>query len=175
MVVWITGLSGAGKTTISEALGALVKPCLPELVLVDGDAVRDLFGGGLGYAEADRVVQIGRLQRLARFLAGQGQVPVVAALYSHPDLLAWNRAKLPGYFEVLIDASVDLVSARDPKGLYRKAAVSEQPSVVGLDIPWHRPAFPDLVIDPRDGATPEQVASRIALAVPRLANALEMA
>jgi adenylylsulfate kinase len=175
MVIWITGLSGAGKTTISEALCALVKPRLPELVLVDGDAVRDLFGGGLDYEEADRVVQIGRLQRLARFLSQQGQLPVVAALYSHPDLLAWNREHLPGYFEVLIDAPVELVAVRDPKGLYRKAAAAERPNVVGLDIPWHRPAAPDLVIDPGDGATPEDAAGRIARAVPRLADALVMA
>jgi adenylylsulfate kinase-like enzyme len=175
MVVWLTGLSGAGKTTVSEALGRLVKPRLPELVLVDGDAMRDLFGGDLGYAEADRVVQIGRLQRMARYLDGQGQLPVVAALYSHPDLLAWNRANLPGYFEVLIDASVELVSARDPKGLYRKAATSERPSVVGIDIRWHRPVSPDLVIDPRDGSSAEDAARRIALALPRLAEALEVA
>ncbi|MDP7235075.1 MAG: adenylyl-sulfate kinase [Alphaproteobacteria bacterium] len=174
MVIWITGLSGAGKTMISEALCALVKPRLPELVLVDGDVVRDLFGGSLGYEEADRVIQIGRLQRLACFLNQQGQLPVVAALYSHPDLLAWNREHLPGYFEVLIDAPIQLVASRDPKGLYRKAAAVEQPKVVGLDIPWHRPTAPDLVIDPDDGATPEQAAGRIARAVPRLAGALEV-
>lgn len=172
MVIWITGLSGAGKTTLSDALAALVKPRLPEFVQVDGDIVREMFGQGLDYSEASRVVQIKRLQALAGYLSRQKLVVAVAALYAHPDLLAWNRAHFPEYFEVYIDAPLETVRARDAKGLYAKAARGEMKNVVGIDIPWHAPEHADLVIDARAGETPEAAALRIARAVPRLAAAL---
>ena len=172
MVIWITGLSGAGKTTISRALSALVKQRVPELFLIDGDAVRDLFGKDLDYTEASRVQQIARLRRLAAFVAAQGQLVVVAALYGHPDLLAENRRTLPGYFEVYVRTSMDVLRARDSKGLYAGAAAGRIPHVVGADIPWHEPQHADLVLDGSSGATPDELARQLALRVPRLRDAL---
>ena len=87
MVIWITGLSGAGKTTLIQAVAGQVKRNLPELVLLDGDAIRQLFGNDLDYREDSRVIQIKRIQRMAKFLSDQGVVVMVAALYAHPDLL----------------------------------------------------------------------------------------
>jgi adenylyl-sulfate kinase len=175
MVIWITGLSGAGKTTLSTALVDLLKPRMPELVLIDGDAVRAMFGETLDYSEASRTIQIKRLQALAQYLSRQGLVVIVAALYAHPDLLAWNRRNFPAYFEVYIEAPLDLVRARDPKGLYKKAARGEMADVVGIDIPWHAPERPDMVIDARSREAPETIARRLARAVPRLATALTAA
>lgn len=169
MVIWLTGLSGAGKTTIAETLARLLKPRLPELVLIDGDVIRELFGASLGFDEGARREQIGRLQRLSGLLARQGLVVVVAALYAHPDLLTWNRVHLPGYFEVYVDAPLALVQQRDVKGLYAKAKAGAMPNVVGIDIPWHAPQQPDLVIDAQAGETPEASARRIIQRLPRLA------
>lgn len=171
MVLWLTGLSGAGKTTIAQAIWRQMKPKLPALVMVDGDTIRDLFGAGLGFHEEARYEQIGRIQRLAAMLAGQDLPVVVAALYAHPDLMRWNRENLPGYFEVLVDAPIDLVRQRDVKGLYAKAARGEMPNVVGIDIPWHRPTAPNLVIDPVAGLSVEDAAQAIIRKVPRLAAA----
>lgn len=172
MVIWITGLSGAGKTTLSVALFELLKPRLPELVLVDGDAIRAMFGESLDYSEASRMVQIKRIQALTAYLSRQGLVVIAAALYAHPDLLAWNRAHLPAYFEVYIEAPLELVRARDAKGLYEKAARGDMPNVVGIDIPWHAPSRPDMVIDAASAEPPPALARRVARAVPRLAAAL---
>ncbi|WP_370153359.1 adenylyl-sulfate kinase [Ferrovibrio sp.] len=169
MVLWLTGLSGAGKSTIAQAVHALAKPRMPGLVLIDGDVIRALFGAGLGYKEADRYQQIGRIQRLAGMLSGQDIRVIVAALYCHPDLMAWNRANLPGYFEVYVDAPLNLVRQRDVKGLYARALAGETSDVVGVDIPWHAPQAPDLIIDTAN-ETPAQSARRLMQAVPWLAE-----
>ena len=170
IVVWLTGISGAGKTTVADAMAGKLSRSLPELVLVDGNVIRDLFGASLGFHEEARVEQIGRIQRIAKFLAEQGQCVVVSALYSNPDLMRWNRDNLPGYFEVLIDASLELVRIRDPRGIYAKAAVGEMPHVVGLDVPWHKPEMPDMVLDPVTGDSPENMADQIISALPRLSE-----
>lgn len=153
-------------------MAALVKPRLPEFVQVDGDVVRAMVGQETDYSEAARVLQIKRLQTLAGYLSRQNMVVAVAALYAHPDLLAWNRANFSEYFEVYMDAPLETVRTRDVKGLYAKAARGEMKDVVGLDIPWHAPRQADLVIDARTVETPEASALRVARAVPRLAAAL---
>lgn len=172
MVVWLTGLSGAGKTTIAQALYKLVKPIVPETMLIDGDVIRELFGAGLGYHEAARRDHIGRVQGLANWFARQDLMVIVAALYAHPELMRWNRENLPGYFEVYVDAPLSLLRTRDSKGLYAGAAAGTIPNVVGVDIPWHTPERPDLVIDVTRGEAPAEIAARIAHRVPRLAKAL---
>ncbi len=172
MVVWITGLSGAGKTTLCTALYGLVKPRLPELVTLDGDVVRAAFGADLSYREEDRVRQIRRLQALARVLSEQGLAVIVGALYAHPELLAWNRAHFPDYFEVYLEAPLDFLRRRDAKGLYAKADAGEITDVVGIDIPWHAPERPDMVIQAVREEPPETLARRVAAAVPRFARVL---
>ncbi|MBO89841.1 MAG: hypothetical protein CMP14_10000 [Rickettsiales bacterium] len=91
MVIWLTGISGAGKTTLAALIRDNFKGCLPEMVLVDGDEVRELFGHNLGYKEEDRYRQIERIQKLAHMLDRQCMIVVVSALYAHPRLLEWNR------------------------------------------------------------------------------------
>lgn len=169
MVVWLTGLSGAGKSTIADAMVCLVKPLVPSLVLIDGDVIRDLFGAGLGFDEEARKLQIGRIQRLALFLARQEIPVIVSALYSHPELMEWNRTELPGYFEVYVDTPLATVMARDTKGLYAKAKAGELLNVVGVDIPWHVPRNPDMVAT-TVGVTPATIARRIVEAAPRLSS-----
>lgn len=167
MIVWLTGLSGAGKSTVAEAIVRVAKPNVSGLVLIDGDVIRDLFGAGLGFDEDARKQQIGRIQRLALFLARQDIPVIVAALYSHPDLMQWNRDHLPGYFEVYVDTPLATVMARDTKRLYSKAQVGEVSHVVGIDIPWHIPRNPDMIVHTDDN-TPEAIARKIIEAVPRL-------
>ena len=162
MVIWITGLSGAGKTTVCTALHALLKPSLPEVVMLDGDSVRAAFGHDLGHEERDRVLQVRRLQGIAKVLSEQGLVVLVAVLYNNPELLTWNRTHLGNYFEVFIDAPLALVRARNPKQLYSKAARGEVRNVVGIDIPWHPPQHPDLVVDATLEEAPREMALRIA-------------
>lgn len=171
MVIWLTGLSGSGKSTLCGVLRPKLKALWPNLVTLDGDVVRAAFGDDLGYHEADRTRQIKRIQGIAKMLADQGITVLVAALYAHPDLLAWNRVNLPGYFEIYLKAEVEFLISRDGKGLYSRARRGEVPNVVGVDIPWHEPKNPDLVFDaaslPPVGALADRVLQAIAPMIAR--------
>jgi adenylylsulfate kinase-like enzyme len=133
------------------------------------------MGHDLGHTEKDRRIQLARLQHLAKLLAEQELCVLVAVLYSHPEALAWNRANLPGYFEVYLKASLDTVMARDPRGLYAKAFRGQMPDVVGIDIPWHEPRVPDLVFDMDHAPPPDAMAQQVAGALPPLVQLLDPA
>ena len=174
MVIWVTGLSGSGKTTLCNAIRRSVKKAVPELVLLDGDQVRAAFGHDLGHREEDRVVGFKRLQNIAGLLSKQGLTVVVAAVYSNPELLKWNRGNFRDYFEIYLDASIDTVRDRDDKGLYAKALTGEISDVVGIDIPLNIPQSPDLVLDANHPDTPERMARQIINAIPYFARALNL-
>ena len=157
MIIWITGLSGSGKTTLATAYSNKLRPTIPNLVLLDGDVIRQLYGDDLGYKETDRVLQIKRIQNLAVFLERQGILVIVAALYARDDLLQENRNIFEQYFEVYLEADLDLLKTRETKGLYKKAFNGEMQNVVGVDIPWNAPRNPDLVFSLSEGKAPEQM------------------
>ena len=172
MVIWVTGISGAGKTTLCHALAPLLRPHVSGVVLLDGDVIREVFGGDLGYRESDRMIQVRRIQAFARLVSAQGVTVIAAVLYAHPELLAWNRRHLPDYFEVYLKAPLELVQRRDVKGIYRKATQGLMADVVGLDIPWHEPVAPDLVIDATQELPPELLARQVVMAIPAFADLL---
>jgi adenylylsulfate kinase len=161
MVIWVTGLSGSGKSTLCDALRPRLKALRPALVVLDGDVIRAAFGGDLDFHEADRVRQIKRIQGIAKVLADQDITVLVAALYCHPDLLAWNREHLRGYFEVYVKADVEFLAGRDGKQLYGRARRGEMKNVVGVDIPWHAPKSPEMVIEAAAMTPPQVLADQV--------------
>lgn len=173
MLVWITGLSGSGKTTLCRAIQTVVKPRMPEVIFLDGDEIRGIFGNTLGYAEEDRVFGVRRIQRMIRMFVEQGHPVVISVLYARSDLLAWNRETFSDYFEVYLNASIGTVQQRDSKGLYNLAAQGEMPNVVGLDIPWHEPENPDLVFDQDAPPAPDEMAGTVIRSVPWLRPCLD--
>lgn len=114
-VFWITGLSGAGKTTLAKAL----QQAIPRSLLLDGDELREALGANAGgFDERSRRSLAFSYARLAALLAGQGAVVIVATISLFHELHAWNRANLPGYLEIFLDVSEEERRRRDPKGLY---------------------------------------------------------
>jgi len=115
---WITGLSGAGKTTIGRLWYEKLKKRGVPAVFLDGDELRQVFGDDLGFTETDRRKSAMRNARLCALLAKQGFTVVCCTISMFDSVRDWNRENIPGYFEVYIKASMDTLRRRDQKGLY---------------------------------------------------------
>ena len=157
-VLWITGFSAAGKSTIArEAVAGLRAHGIPA-ILLDGDDVRAAIADvAAGHDPGSRLTNAYRIARLARLLAIQKTVVVVATMSLFREIHDWNRRHLPGYFEVLLNADMDVRARRDPKGLYARAFAGDEHNVVSVDIVGDLPSAPDLAIA-NDGGL-EDVAS----------------
>ncbi len=169
MVIWLIGLSGAGKSTIGRRLFQRLKDTRDNIVFVDGDVVRELWGDSLGHDMDGRRQNAYRISHLCRFLDQQGIHVVVAVLSIFHEWQAWNRSNFSSYFEVFVDVPMEVLRERDPKGLYAKAFAGEISDVVGVDIPFPLPANSDLVLD--NAATrldPGELCEEILAGLPRL-------
>jgi cytidine diphosphoramidate kinase len=165
MVIWITGLSGAGKTTIGRELCRLWKERAPHTVLVDGDDVRQILGqadGEHAYTLEARRGVAERIASMCAWLDGQGINVVCCTISAFPDLLARNRRRFHSYFEVFVDAPWPLLEQRARNDLYGRARRGETANVVGIDLPYLPPAAPDLVIrNDADAEVPAVLAAHI--------------
>jgi cytidine diphosphoramidate kinase len=147
MVLWNIGLSRAGKTTLSRLLYNQLKLEVPNLVLLDGDVIRDLFNNDVDHSLEGRRRNAERLSHLSKFLSDQGIHVVAAVLSIFPEWQRWNRKNIEGYQEVYIKASMEVLLKRDTHGLYRAALNGEIKDVVGVDIHFPEPLQADLVLD----------------------------
>jgi adenylylsulfate kinase len=164
MVIWLIGLSGAGKTSIGRELCRYWKERAPQTVLVDGDEIRRIFQHDRdeqAYTLEGRRRNAERIRELCAWLDRQDINVVCCILSLFEDVHAWNRATYSRYFEVFVDAPMDAVIARDVKGLYGPALRGETRNVVGVDIPFPRPAQPDMTIDNSGAFDPAAIARRI--------------
>lgn len=169
MVIWLNGLSASGKTTVGRRLAARLKEQHENVVYLDGDILRDVWGDKLGHDVPSRHVNATRISRFCGLLDKQGIHVVAAVMSMFPEWQAWNRANFSAYFEVLIDVPMEVLERRESKGLYSGFRDGTLKQVVGLDIPFPRPANPDLVIDnAADMPDPGVLADRILAAMPPL-------
>lgn len=159
LVVWITGISGAGKTVTARALVAHLRSLGLSVVHLDGDEVREIVGDNLGHSEPERIQNAFRISRFCSFLHNQGALVVCSTMSLYPEIWEWNRAHIGNYFEVFLKISLETAHARDPKGHYGKGK-----NVVGVTLPLHEPKGAHLVLSSESGTgeTPEGNAKRIA-------------
>lgn len=148
-LIWITGLAGSGKTTIATEVHRHLKIRMDNVVLVDGDAVRDMFGADLGHDPQARYENALRITRLCKFLVEEGISVVCSTMSLYSTIHTMNRGITPRYFEVFVDVPMEELVRRDKNRLYSRALQGEIEHVVGVDQAFDRPKNPHLTIDNR--------------------------
>jgi 3'-phosphoadenosine 5'-phosphosulfate synthase len=146
-VVWFTGLSGAGKSTIANALAAELEKRGRHVELLDGDEVRTHLSKGLGFSKEDRDTNIRRIGYVARLVARSGGVAITAAISPYREVRDEVRAQTPNFVEVFAHAPIETLVERDVKGLYRKAIAGEIANFTGVSDPYEAPLQPEVSCD----------------------------
>ena len=148
-IVWLTGLSGAGKSTIANLLEKRLHAMGKRTYLLDGDNVRHGLNKDLGFTAEDRVENIRRVAEVARLMADAGVIVITAFIspFRSERAMARDLMERGEFIEVFIDTPLEVAEQRDPKGLYKKARRGELKNFTGIDSPYERPQNPEMRID----------------------------
>jgi len=144
LTVWFTGLSGAGKSTISQAVAKRLNAMGMRHELLDGDTVRQQLCKDLGFSKLDRDENIRRIGFVADLLTRNGVVVLAAAISPYRSIREEVRARVRDFIEVYVSAPLNVCEERDPKGLYRKARAGLLPQFTGIDDPYEAPEHPEV-------------------------------
>jgi bifunctional enzyme CysN/CysC len=144
VTVWFTGLSSAGKSTLSKAVYERLWARGHRVESLDGDEVRQHLSRGLGFSKEDRNENIRRIGFVAEMLSRHGVIALVSAISPYRQVRDEVRARIPNFLEVYVNAPLSICEERDVKGLYRKARSGEIPSFTGVDDPYEPPLAPDV-------------------------------
>jgi bifunctional enzyme CysN/CysC len=171
-VIWLTGLSGAGKSTIAQALERELFQRAMHTYVLDGDNIRHGLNSNLGFSPDDRVENIRRVSEVAKLMADAGTVVITA--FISPYRMDRSRAReiaLEGsseFIEVFVDAPLAVCEARDPKNLYKKARAGQIREFTGIDAPYEAPEDPEIVVHTDRQSVDESVATIMEQLLPRL-------
>ncbi|MES2262039.1 MAG: sulfate adenylyltransferase subunit CysN [Pseudomonadota bacterium] len=161
-LIWLTGLSGSGKSTIANLVEKKLHALGKHTYLLDGDNVRHGLNKDLGFSEADRVENIRRVGEVARLMADAGLIVVVSFIspFRSERDMARGLVEADEFIEVFIDTPISVAEERDPKGLYKKARRGELKNFTGIDSPYEAPEHPEIRIDTTT-LSPQEAAERI--------------
>ena len=141
-VYWITGLSGAGKTTIGHEYYLYLKSTLNNVIFLDGDELREVMGGDFGYELHERKRLAYCYARISKMLSDQGNHVVIATISMFNEVREWNRDNIENYFEIYIKVPIEILTQRDQKNIYS----NNEKNIVGFNINMEEPVNSDMVI-----------------------------
>ncbi len=164
-VIWLTGLSGSGKSTIANALESRLNTMGRHTMLLDGDNIRHGLNKDLGFTEGDRVENIRRIGEVTKLMTDAGLIVITAFISPFKAERDLVRTLLPAgeFIEVFVSTPLTVCEQRDPKGLYKKARAGQIPNFTGINSPYEAPEKPELVIDTATGSLLESVDLILAL------------
>ena len=171
-VIWLTGLSGAGKSTVAQSLERELFQRGIHTYVLDGDNIRHGLNSNLGFAPDDRVENIRRVSEVAKLMADAGTVVITA--FISPYRMDRSRAREIAlesnaeFIEVFVDAPLEVCEARDPKNLYKKARAGQIREFTGIDAPYEAPEDPEIVVHTDRQSVDESVATILEQLLPRL-------
>jgi adenylylsulfate kinase len=142
VTIWLTGLSGAGKTTISKAVAEKLRSQSYRLEILDGDIVRQNLTKGLGFSKADRDENIRRIGFVSHLLTRNGVIVLVSAISPYSETRLEVKQKIGDFIEVYVNAPLKVCEERDVKGLYKQARAGEITNFTGIDDPYEAPVNP---------------------------------
>lgn len=160
--IWLTGLSGSGKSTIADVLSEILHERGVLTAILDGDNVRHGLNSDLGFSPPDRKENIRRISEVAKLFTSFGVLNILAFIspYRFDRDFARSIQDEDQFIEVYVEVPLDVAEERDPKGLYKKARSGEIPSFTGISAPYEEPKSPELILRTHE-STPEECALQI--------------
>jgi len=165
--LWFTGLSGAGKSTISAMVVDRLRTYNAKVELLDGDAVRTHLSKGLGFSKEDRDTNIRRIGFVCELLSRNGVIAIAAAISPYRSIRDEMRSRIANFVEVYVECPLDVLISRDVKGLYRKAMAGEVSQFTGISDPYEPPLHPEMTVHTAI-ESPEQSTGKVWWALQRL-------
>ena len=160
VVIWLTGLPGAGKTTIGKMLYDKIRSLGFNAELLDGDELRKNISSELGFSRNDRETHAKRVAFLSHLLSRNGVITIVALISPFRSSRSYARDLNTNFLEVYVKCPIEICQKRDPKGLYSNAAAGKISNMTGVQDPYEEPLNPELVID-TEHDTPTECAGKI--------------
>lgn len=158
---WITGLAGAGKTTIGKEVHRLLKQRKENLVFLDGDVLRPMLGDIFGYSYDERMRCAQQYSRICKMLTDQGLDVVICTISMFDLVRQWNRDNFENYFEVFVDTPMEILRQHNKKNLYHDTERSDEKQVAGVSFEIQLPKKPDFRIENDMTIAPEEWAKKI--------------
>lgn len=156
-VLWLTGLPGSGKTTITRKLEGILKNRNFNVEVMDGDEVRSNLSPDLGFSKEDRETHAKRVTYVSKLLSRNGVIVIVALISPYRKFRQHVRNEIDNFIEVYMKCSVETCMKRDPKGLYKKALDGEITDLTGLQDTYEEPLKPEIVIDTEKQSVEESI------------------
>ena len=157
ILYWITGLSGAGKTTIGNRLYYQMKPQDNSAIILDGDILKKIAGKELGYSREERLERAYRYSALCKLLTDQGLNVIICTIAMFDEIRDWNRRNIENYIEVFLDVELEVLKTRNRKELYSKGGRD----IAGIDVEVEYPKNPDIIIKNNDDQLIEESVQKI--------------
>jgi adenylyl-sulfate kinase len=145
--LWFTGLSGAGKSTLARLIAKELRQRGLKVEILDGDEVRTNLSKGLGFSKDDRDTNIKRIGYVCKLLTRNGVIAISAAISPYKEIRDYNREQIGNFIEVYVKCSIEALTRRDVKGLYKKALNGEIQNFTGVSDPYEAPTHPEILVD----------------------------